>query len=107
MISPIWHGWTTPENADAYEDLPEERNLSQYPGKECIRISRHRTLSAAGGRRTELVTIMWFDSIGAVTEFAGERYEDAVVPPNARALLKRFDGSSRHYELRARRAVGD
>jgi hypothetical protein len=49
----------------------------------------------------EFITIMWFDSIEAVRAFAGEDYEVAVVPPEARALLARFDGRSQHYEVRA------
>jgi len=44
---------------------------------------------------------MWFDSIDAIRAFAGEDYEVAVVPPKARELLKRFDGRSQHYEVRA------
>jgi hypothetical protein len=45
--------------------------------------------------------MMWFDSIAAVRAFAGEDYEIAVVPPQARALLSRFDERSQHYEVRA------
>jgi hypothetical protein len=44
---------------------------------------------------------MWFDSLDAVRGFAGEDYEAAVVPPQARALLSRFDERSQHYEVRA------
>lgn len=32
--------------------------------------------------------------------FAGADYETAVVLPKARAVLKRFDAFSRHYEVR-------
>jgi heme-degrading monooxygenase HmoA len=48
----------------------------------------------------EFVTLMTFDSLDAVREFAGADYEAAVVPPKARALLLRFDERSAHYELR-------
>jgi hypothetical protein len=43
---------------------------------------------------------MWFDSIESVKAFAGADYETAVVLPKARAVLKRFDPRSRHYEVR-------
>ena len=46
----------------------------------------------------EFVTILWFDSMDAVREFAGEDYEAAVVPEKARRLLARFDDRSQHYE---------
>jgi hypothetical protein len=101
MILRIWHGWTIPSNADAYETLLKEeifvgigrRKISGYRG---IRLLR-RVL----GSEVEFVTIMTFDDIVAVRQFAGQDYETAVVPPKARALLARFDQRSQHYELRA------
>jgi hypothetical protein len=44
---------------------------------------------------------MWFDSLEAVSDFAGENHEVAVVPPKARTLLSRFDARSQHYEVKA------
>ena len=52
------------------------------------------------GAEVEFITIMWFSSLAAVKDFAGDRYEQAVVPPAARALLARFDECSQHYEIR-------
>jgi len=46
----------------------------------------------------EFVTITLFESLDAVREFAGDDYEAAVVLPEARRLLSRFDLRSRHYE---------
>jgi len=105
MISRIWHGWTTPSNADAYEALLKseifigirERQISGYRGIQLFR----RSL----GAEVEFVTVMWFDSIEAVRTFAGEDYEVAVVPTKARALLARFDARSQHYEVRAEMMV--
>ncbi|MGH7448908.1 MAG: acyl-CoA dehydrogenase [Longimicrobiales bacterium] len=48
----------------------------------------------------EFKTIMWFDSLEAVRQFAGEDYEQAYVPAAARAVLARFDARSQHYEVR-------
>lgn len=101
MISRIWHGWTTPENADRYEALLkdeifvsfEERQIAGYRGIHLLR----RDL----GDEVEFVTIMWFDSLDAVRVFAGEDYEVAVVPPKARAVLSRFDAHSQHYQVQA------
>ena len=99
MISRIWHGWTTPANADTYEALLraeifvgiEERHIAGYRGIHLLR----RDL----GDEVEFVTIMWFDSLDAVREFAGEDYKAAVVPPKARAVLARFDARSQHYQV--------
>lgn len=101
MISRIWHGWTTPENADAYESLLkneifigiQNRRISGYRGIQLFR----RMLQD----EVEFVTVMWFDSIDSIRAFAGEDYEVAVVPPKARELLKHFDARSQHYEVRA------
>lgn len=101
MISRIWHGWTTTADADSYELLLkteiftgiQNRRISGYLGIQLFR----RTLQD----EVEFVTVMWFDTIDAIRTFAGEDYEVAVVPPNARALLQRFDARSQHYEVRA------
>ncbi len=101
MIGRIWHGWTTPANADAYEALLKSEIFvgigeRQIPGYQGIQLFR-RSL----GNEVEFVTIMWFESPEAVRVFAGEDYEVAVVPPKARALLARFDARSQHYEVKA------
>lgn len=105
MITRIWHGWTSPRNADAYEQLLRteifhriaEQKIPGFRGIDLLR----RPLPA----EVEFVTIMWFDSVDAVRAFAGEDYEVAVVPPSARALLARFDARSAHYEAKERRAI--
>jgi heme-degrading monooxygenase HmoA len=100
MISRIWHGYTTFENADTYEKLLKEeiftgikdRNIKGYKGIHLLR----RQLE----NETEFITIMWFDSFDSVREFAGNDYEKAVVPDKAQKILSRFDKRSQHYDLR-------
>jgi antibiotic biosynthesis monooxygenase (ABM) superfamily enzyme len=101
MVLRIWRGWTTPANADAYERIVSTqvlpgiaaRNVPGYHGAFLLR----RTLAA--GDEIEFATIMQFDSLEAVREFAGDDYETAYVPPDARAVLKRFDERSAHYDV--------
>jgi len=101
MLSRVWHGWTTPANADAYESLLkseiftgiQSRQIAGYKG---IHLFRRNV-----GDEVEFVTVMWFDSLDAVRTFAGEDYEVAVVPPKAKKLLSRFDPRSQHYEVKA------
>jgi antibiotic biosynthesis monooxygenase (ABM) superfamily enzyme len=100
MICRIWHGWTAPADADAYEALLkseiligiQDRRIAGYRGIQLLR----RSL----GDEVEFVTVMWFDSVEAVRTFAGDDYQEAVVPPKARLLLSRFDERSQHYEVR-------
>ena len=99
MICRIWHGWTTPENADAYEALLrseifpwiESRHLTGFHGIQLLR----RELEDS----VEFITIMWFDSMQSVRDFAGDDPEVAVVLPEAEALLDHFDARSQHYEV--------
>jgi antibiotic biosynthesis monooxygenase (ABM) superfamily enzyme len=100
MICRIWHGWTNPAQADAYEALLREevfrgiaaRLPEGYRGIELLR--------RASEDEVEFITLMWFDSLDVVRTFAGPDYEQAVVPPAARLLLKRFDARSSHLEVR-------
>ena len=96
MIARIWHGWTTRENADAYEALlraevlPGIHRIDGYRGAYLLR----RELED----EAEFATVTLWESLDAVRAFAGEDYERAVVPPAARELLARYDERSRHYE---------
>lgn len=100
MINRIWHGWTTPANADAYEDLLNEEIFVRIHDREIRGYRGIQLLRRDIGDEVEFVTIMRFDTLEAVLNFAGEDFEAAVVPPKARALLTRFDKRSQHYEVR-------
>ena len=99
MICRVWHGWTAPAQADAYERLLREeifrgiasRGIAGYHGIQLLR--------RPVGNEVEFVTMMWFDDVGAVRAFAGEDYEVAVVPAKAQALLARYDARSAHYSV--------
>jgi heme-degrading monooxygenase HmoA len=96
MISRIWHGWTTREKADAYEELLRSEVL---PGIHRVKGFKGAHLLRRNGKEeVEFVTLTLFDSLEAVREFAGDDYEVAVVSPEARKLLSRFDERSTHYE---------
>lgn len=96
MIGRLWHGWTKTENADAYERLLKTTIL---PGI-------HRVVRYKGGyllrrpveKEIEFVTITLWESMEAVRAFAGPEGKTAVVPPDARKLLARFDDASLHYD---------
>jgi heme-degrading monooxygenase HmoA len=100
MIVRIWHGWTTPNNANTYEKLLKEEIFAGIQQRHIQGFKGIQLLRREVGDEVEFVTIMNFDSLDAVREFAGEDYQVAVVPPKARKVLSRFDKSSQHYELR-------
>ena len=103
MIRRIWHGWTTPGNADKYEALLKGEIFLGIENRRIAGFKSIQLLRRQVGGEVEFVTIMSFDSLDAVREFAGEDYEVAVVPEEARAVLSRFDRRSQHYEVRAER----
>ena len=101
MISRIWHGWTTPSNADKYESLLKSEIFTSIQNRKIEGYRAIQLFRRNVGEEVEFVTVMWFDSIDAIRVFAGEDYEACVVPPKARAILSRFDARSQHYEVRA------
>ena len=104
MIGRIWHGWTTPGNADKYEALLKEEIFVGIQNRHIRGFRSIQLLRREVGEEVEFVTIMLFDSLDAVREFAGENYEVAVVPEKARAVLSHFDERSQHYEIRVERS---
>ena len=102
-IKRVWHGWTTPANADAYEELLREE---VFPGIEAKQIPGYRSIELwrrEHGDEVEFVTMMTFDSLQNVVDFQGENYEHAYVPDAAQEVLKRWDKLSAHYETRETR----
>jgi hypothetical protein len=104
-INRIWHGWTTPENADTYQAL---LHREVFPGIEAKGINGYRGITLLRRElpdEVEFVTIMTFDSIDDVIAFQGEDYEQCYVPDAARDVLKRWDELSAHYEIIERRGA--
>ena len=100
MIFRIWHGWTTLENADVYENLLKEEI---FPGIEAKKVSGYRGIQLLRrqlSNEIEFITIMQFDSLESVKQFAGEDYEKSYVPDKAKQVLLRHDDKSQHYEMK-------
>jgi hypothetical protein len=98
VISRVWHGWTTSENAPDYERLLRTEILPGIAAKELAGYRGSHLLRRELEGEVEFMTILWFESLDGVRALAGEDYEVAYVPPRARALLSRFDAKSQHYD---------
>lgn len=105
MIGRFWHGWTSPDQADAYETLLKTEIFPGILAKSVAGFERIELFRRPLGDEVEFVTIMWFRSLDAVRAFAGADYEAAYVPASARAVLKRFDSRAQHYESRETRTA--
>ncbi len=99
MIARIWHGYTRPEHADAYEAmltpelLPGIGRVKGYRGSYLLRRN--------AGTEVEFITILLWDSIDAIRALTGPDYETAVIPEERRKYLARYDAKAAHYEVAA------
>ena len=92
----VWRGFTSRENAGAYGELLEKEIL---PGIHRVKgYEGAHLLRREAAEEVEFVTITVWGSWDAIREFAGTHSEGAVVPPQARRLLARFDEEAQHYE---------
>jgi heme-degrading monooxygenase HmoA len=97
VIARIWHGYTKPEHAAAYESmlkpelLPGVSEVKGYRGSYLLR--------REAGDDIEFVTIMLWDSVDAIRAVTGADYETAVIPEERRKYLSRYDAKSTHYEI--------
>jgi len=101
MISRVWHGWTTPANADAYEALLKSEIFTGIRNRQVTGYRGNHLLRRNLGNEVEFVTVMWFDSTEAVRAFAGGTVKLLLSHRRPRALLSRFDARSQHYEVKA------
>ena len=97
-VKRIWHGWTTPENADQYQELLHKQifpgiEAKEIPGYHCVELFRKDL-----DNEVEFVTIMTFDELEDVKKFQGKDYEKCYVPAEAQKVLKRWDKLASHYE---------
>jgi heme-degrading monooxygenase HmoA len=96
-IGRMWRGWANSDQAAGYEAvfrdvvLPELRDVAGCRGAYLLRRD-----DADGA---EFVTLTLFDSLDAVRAFAGEQYETAVISDEARAVLRDFETTARHFTI--------
>ena len=105
MIARIWHGYTKPEHAGAYEALLKPELL---PGIGKVKGYRGSyLLRREAGNEVEFITIMLWDSIDAIRAVTGPDYETAVIPEERRQYLSKHDAKSAHYEIASIQQPGE
>jgi antibiotic biosynthesis monooxygenase (ABM) superfamily enzyme len=96
MIARIWRGWTKVADAKIYENMLRDevfpsiaaRNIKDYRGAKLF-------IREYDGEM-EFVTLLRFDSMDAVKEFAGSDETKPVIFPGVEKLLIRME-PARHY----------
>jgi heme-degrading monooxygenase HmoA len=105
MIARVWHGYTKPEHADAYEAMLKPELL---PGISKVRGFRGSyLLRRESGDEVEFITIMLWESMDAIRAVTGPDHETAVIPVERRKYLAHYDAKSAHYEIASIHAPND
>ena len=99
----LWRGWTTPENAAAYEAVVRGEVIPRIEARHIPGFLHIDLIRRDLGHEVEFATLMWFESLNHIRAFTGEDYEVSHVPAAARAVLSRFDERAAHYEVIDRR----
>jgi antibiotic biosynthesis monooxygenase (ABM) superfamily enzyme len=98
MMARIWHGWTKPADAKAYEKM---LRYEIFPSIAARKIEGYRGAELfirEDDNEVEFVTLLRFDSMDAVREFAGPKASKPVIFPKAEALIIRME-RARHYRV--------
>lgn len=99
MIARIWHGWTKRANAKAYEEMLRNEIFPSIAARKIDGYRGAELFIREDDDEIEFLTLLRFDSMGAVKEFAGADESKPVIYPKAEALLTRMDERSQHYRI--------
>ena len=94
-----WKGWNSIENAPIYKDMLVNEVFPAVKKKGVFGLEKVSISIQNKGNEVEFFLVLQFESLDAVKTFAGENYEIAYIPDNAKAVLSRYDDKAEHYEF--------
>ena len=98
MIARLWHGWTKRTDAKTYENTLRDEIFPTIAAREIKGYRGAELLIREDDNETEFVTLLRFDSMDAVKEFAGADETKPVIFPGVEKLLTRME-PARHYRI--------
>ena len=98
MIARIWHGWTKSADAKAYETILRDEIFPSIAAREIEGYCGAELFLREDLDEVEFITLLRFDSMDAVTEFAGPDASKPVIFPKAEALITRME-LAQHYRV--------
>ena len=98
MIARIWRGWTERADAEAYEEMLRDEIFPSIAAREISGYRGAELFIREDGEEVEFVTLLRFDSMEAVKEFAGADASKPVIFPKAEALITRME-QAQHYSV--------
>jgi heme-degrading monooxygenase HmoA len=97
MIARVWRGTAALPAADAYY-----RHFATNVAPHLKDLAGHRSaylLRREVDEQVEFVAVTLWDSLEAITRFAGADPSVAIVEPEARVVLSEYDDVVQHYEV--------
>jgi antibiotic biosynthesis monooxygenase (ABM) superfamily enzyme len=98
MIARIWHGWTKRTDASTYEKMLRDEIFPSITARKIQGYRGAELFIREDGDETEFVTLLRFDSMDAVKQFAGSEESKPVIFPGVEKLLTRMD-AAQHYQI--------
>jgi heme-degrading monooxygenase HmoA len=100
MIARIWQGWTKRADAKTYEKMLRDEIFPSIAAREIKGYRGAELFICDNDDEVEFITLLRFDSMDAVKEFAGSDEAKPVIYPGVEKLLTRME-SARHYRVAA------
>ncbi|HEY1894098.1 MAG TPA: hypothetical protein VGG52_06065 [Chthoniobacterales bacterium] len=98
MIARIWHGWTKSADAKAYETMLRDEIFPSIAARKIEGYRGAEVFLREDLDEVEFITLLRFDSMDAVTKFAGPDASKPAIFPKAEALITRME-PARHYRV--------
>jgi hypothetical protein len=95
-----WRGWTSLENALIYENMLINEVFPEVKRKGVEGLEKVSISTMQKNDEMEFFLVLQFDSLDSVKVFAGENYEQAYIPNNAKRVLSRYDKTAQHFTLK-------
>lgn len=95
-----WKGWTSLDNAPVYEDMLINEVFPEVKKKGVTGLEKVSISTMEKENEMEFFLVLQFDSLESVKMFAGENYQNAYIPDNAKKVLSRYDKTAAHFSLK-------
>lgn len=95
-----WKGWTSLENAPIYENMLINEVFPEVKRKGVEGLEKVSISTMEKNDEVEFFLVLQFDSLDSVKMFAGEKFEMAYIPDNAKRVLVRYDKTAEHFTLK-------
>jgi len=98
MIARLWRGWTKRADAKAYEEMLRNEIFPSIAARNIRGYRSAELFIREDGDEVQFVTLLRFDSMDAVKEFAGADESKPLIFSKAERLIARME-QARHYRI--------